>query len=93
MEEKIIKDTFGNRLHVGDEVIYTYCHSFVKGRIVKFTYADNVVVDNYPSGEYVYLNGNRSWRRTTKTQSLGRYKECVKYDVASDNLNLTNSSI
>lgn len=93
MAEKIVKDTFGQVLNVGDEVVYTYCQRFVKGNIVKFTHAGNVVVDNYPSGGWVYDSaGNRSWKSSTKHQSLGKYKECVKLNVTKS-LNLENSDI
>ena len=51
-EYTIVKDVFGQTLDVGDEVIYTYKQSFVKGTVVRFTRANNVVVDNYPSGYY-----------------------------------------
>lgn len=93
MAEKIVKDTFGQTLNVGDEVIYTYCQKFVKGNVVKFTHAGNVVVNNYPGGHYeTNASGYRRWVGSTKNQSLGRYKECVKLNV-SRNLNLINSDI
>ena len=77
-EYTIVKDVFGQTLDVGDEVIYTYKQSFVKGTVVRFTRANNVVVDNYPSGYYERQgNGHRRWIHRTTNKSLGRYKECV----------------
>ena len=94
MAEKIVKDTFGQVLNVGDEIVYTYCQRFIKGNVVKFTHAGNIVVDNYPGGRWVYDrgNGNRRWETSTKHQSLGKYKECVKLNVTKS-LNLENSDI
>jgi hypothetical protein len=92
-EYRIVKDTFGQTLNVGDEVIYSYCQRFVKGNVIRFTHAGSIVVNNYPSGHYeTGTTGYRRWVTSTKNQSLGRYKECVKLNV-SRNLNLTNSDI
>tara|TARA_B110000259_G_scaffold181223_1_gene222922 strand:- start:40 stop:315 length:276 start_codon:yes stop_codon:yes gene_type:complete len=91
MAEKIVKDSFEQTLDIGDEVIYTHCQKFIKGNVIKFTHAGSVVVDNYPTG--YYQTNPRRWVNSTKRQSLGKYKECVKLNVTSSNLNLTNSGI
>ena len=75
--EVIIKDVFGSKLCIGNQIIYTYNQSFRKGRVIRFTRSNYIVVDNWPTGKYVTVDGRRRWVNSTGPKSLGPYKECV----------------
>lgn len=61
------KDKFGQTLYPGDDVLYTYCQEFRRGKVERITASGNVVVNNWP------ITRNQS-----APKSLGRWKECVK---------------
>lgn len=77
---RIVKDKFGIRLNLGDEIIYSYNQSLQKGRIVRFTHRGSVVVDNYPS--YKYNEETRRYEHKQVVKSLG-WKECAKVTVCN----------
>ena len=75
--EVIVKDVFGSKLCIGNQIIYTYNQSFRKGRIVRFTRSNYIVVDNWPTGKYITIEGRRRYVTRDIPKSLGPYKECV----------------
>lgn len=75
MAERIVKDVFGAVLNIGDDVVYSYNQSFMKGKVVKFTHAGNVVVDNWPS--WVRNPATGRYENLPTRKSLN-YKPCVK---------------